>query len=209
MKVDKHADGMGQHFANEAMLEMPQVMDPNARDRKALGQVRPHRFYVLAQSCAEAEQGRRVWRWHPFARRRHHHDAVPFGQQLLTVGIDNALIGRNHTHKAFEQVPQQADVVGPGGQQGITGNHTTPRDAQPHLEPIVVQLLGRTVAIVGKGLETTIPPTAGIATDRQRQGLDDLDRVGGLSVHLRQPLLDGCFHLPEVGGLPREESAVS
>jgi len=44
VKIQKDADSMHQHFANEAMLEMPEIMDTNAGDRKALGQVRPRGF---------------------------------------------------------------------------------------------------------------------------------------------------------------------
>jgi len=44
VKIQKDADSIHQQFANEAMLEMPEIMDMNAGDRKALGQLRPRGF---------------------------------------------------------------------------------------------------------------------------------------------------------------------
>jgi hypothetical protein len=96
----------------------------------------------------------------------------------------------------------------PGGQQGTTRDHPTTGDAQPQLEAIVVQLLGGTVAIIGKGLKTTIAPTAGVPTDRQGQGINDLHRVQRLPTNLGQPLLNSGFDLPEVGRLADKERAL-
>ena len=37
LQIEKHADGMRQHFANQAMLKMPQVMHANALHGEAFG----------------------------------------------------------------------------------------------------------------------------------------------------------------------------
>lgn len=84
----------------------------------------------------------------------------------------------------------------------------TAGDAQPQLEPLVIQRLGRTVAIVCESFKAAIAPTAGIATDRQRQRSDDLYRIGTLATDLRQALLDQRFNMPEIRGLPHGQCSV-
>src|SRR2546425_7513433 len=138
LKIDEHAYSMRQHFPNEAMVEVPKVMNANAGDRKALGQVRSHCFDSLAQPRAKAQQGGRVRRRHPLAGRCHDQHAVPCGQQALAESINKPLVRRNQSRKALNQVVQQPNVMGPGGQQEKANNHPTACDAQPQFEPIVV-----------------------------------------------------------------------
>src|SRR6266478_2646828 len=190
------------------MLEVPQIMDADAGYRKAFGQVRANRFHPLAQPRTELEQGWTVGRRHPFAWRGHHYYAVPFLQPRLAEGVDEAFIGGHETSKAFNQVVQQSDVMGPGREQGKVEDHPRAGDAQPQLEAIVIELFRGTMPIVCPWLETAVPATARVATDRQGQGINDLDRVGGLPTDVSQPLVDGGFHLPEVGGLPHEQRAL-
>ncbi len=90
MKIQKHAHGMLQHFTNQPMLEVPQIMDANACHRKAFGQVRADRLDPLAQPCTELEEEWSVGRGHSFAGRCHHHYPVPVRQQRLAEGVDKA-----------------------------------------------------------------------------------------------------------------------
>ena len=152
------------------MLEVPQIMDADAGYRKAFGQVRANRFHPLAQPRTELEQGWTVGRRHPFAWRGHHYYAVPFLQPRLAEGVDEAFIGGHETSKAFNQVVQQSDVMGPGREQGKVEDHPRAGDAQPQLEAIVIELFRGTMPIVCPWLETAVPATARVATDRQGQG---------------------------------------
>ncbi len=99
-------------------------------------------------------------------------------------------------------------VVGASGQHGVVGNHSRPGEAQPELEPIILQLLSGAVPIVGLGLEAPIPGTAGVGADRQGQGIKRLHGIGGLPPDLGQALVDQRFELPEVGGLAGKLRAV-
>src|SRR5512144_2969020 len=49
---------------------------------------------------------------------------------------------------------------------------------------------------------------AGISTDRQRECVDDLDRVGRLATDHCQAPLNGCFDRPELGRLANEQGTV-
>ncbi len=199
---------MGQDFANEAMVEVPEIVDAKTGHGKAFRQMCAHRFDSLAQPRAELEHGRTVRARHPFAGRRDHHDAVPLGQQRLTEGIDKALIGKDPARKTLDQVIQQPNVMGPGGQQRKVDNHPTTRDAQAQFEAIVIQLFGGTVPVVRPRFETAVPPTVGVATDGQGQSINDLHRVGGVPADLGQPRLNGRFHLPKVGRLADKQRAL-
>lgn len=99
MKIQKDADSMGQDFTNQAMVEVPQIMDANAGDGKAFGQVRSHSFDCLAHPGTEFEQGRTLRRGHAVPRRRHDKDSVPFSEQGEAKGIDKAFVGRDETGK--------------------------------------------------------------------------------------------------------------
>ena len=52
-EIEKHGHSRREHFANKAMLKMPQILDANAGHRKALGQMRAHCFNSLAQTDAD------------------------------------------------------------------------------------------------------------------------------------------------------------
>ena len=206
-ELEKDGHGMREHLPNKAMLKMPPIMDAKAGHRKALGQLRAHGFNALAQTGADLQEGRTMGRRHPFARGGDHEDAMPVRQQSLAKGLDKAFIGGHQPGKPGAQIVQQLEVMGPGGQEGTTGDQPAARDAQPQLEARGVQLLGGTGAISGKRLEAAVAATAGVATDGQGQGIEDLDGVGGLPTDLRQPLRDGGFDLPEGGGLTDKERA--
>ena len=81
-------------------------------------------------------------------------------------------------------------------QKGIIDDHAAARDAQTQFEAIVMQLLGCTIAIIGLWLETTIPAAASVSANRQRQGVNNLNRVGRLATDLGQALLNVSFDLP-------------
>ena len=88
LQIEKHTDGVGQHFTNQTVLEVPQVMHPNARYGKALGEVRTNRFHLLAPAGTRFEQGWLMGRggFHIAALRR---DNVHIGahlQQSLSKG---------------------------------------------------------------------------------------------------------------------------
>jgi hypothetical protein len=101
-------------------------------------------------------------------------DPMSVCQQGLPVGINEASIGGHQSDKASDQVVQQLDVMRAGGQERTGGDHPTTGDAQAQLKAIVVQLLGGTVAIIGQGLEAAVAATAGVATHRQGQRINDL-----------------------------------
>src|SRR5215213_7521511 len=191
------------------MLKMPQIMYPNAGHCKAFCQMRAHGFYSLAHSHTEFQGGRTMGGSHAFAWSCDHEYPMALRQQGLSVGIDKPFICRDQPSKPVNQVVQQLNILRPGGQKGTRGDDPTARDAQTQLESIVVQLLGGTVTIISKRFETPIPSTAGVATDRQGQGINNLDWVQGLSTDLSQPLRDGHFDVPEGGGLPDKQGPVS
>ena len=208
LEVEKDPYGMSQDFADQTMLKMPQIMHAQAGDGKALGQMRAHGFYSLAQTGTELEQRGTMGRGHPFAWGGYDEDTMPLGQQGLAKGIDKAFVGGDQPGKARRPGRPTTGCHEAGGQEGTTGDHPTAGDAQAQLEAIVVQLLGGTVAIIGKRLEAAVAATAGVATDRQGQRINDLHRVSCLPTHLGQPLLNGRFDLPEVSGLPNKQCPV-
>jgi hypothetical protein len=162
----------------------------------------------LAHPGTKLEQGRLVRRGHALTGRRHHKDPMPLGQQSKAKGIEEALVSRDEARKAFDQVIQQAKVMGASRQQGKRGDHPPARDTQAQFEAVVVQLFGGAVPIVRKRFKAAVTPTTGRATDRQRQGVNDLERLCGLSTHAGQARLNRRFHPPQVGGLPNERRAV-
>ena len=83
--------GMGQDFADQAMLKMPQTMHAQASNGEALGQMRAHGFYAFAQTGTELKQLGTVGRGHPFTWSSDDEDALALGQQVLSEGIDKAL----------------------------------------------------------------------------------------------------------------------
>lgn len=133
---------MSQDFANQPMLEGPEVMHANAGHGKALGQVRAHCFDPLAQTGTELKEERTVRRYHALPRRRHHTLSVPVRQDSLTASVEKAFIGRYQPRKALDQVGQQAKVMRSGRQQGTAGDHPAAGNPQAQFEAIVVQLLG-------------------------------------------------------------------
>jgi hypothetical protein len=158
LKIKKDADGMGQDFPNQAMVEVPEVVDANASYGKAFSQVRPHGFDFLAYPGTKLEQGRLVRRGHALTGRRHHEDPMPLGQQSKAKGIDEAFVSRDEARKAFDQVVQQAKVMGASRQQGKRGDHPPARDTQAQFEAVVVQLLGGAVPIVRKRFKAAVTP---------------------------------------------------
>ena len=166
------------------------------------------RFYALAQTGTELKQLGTVGRGHPFTWSGYDKDTVALGQQVLSEGIDKPFVSRDQPDKASDQVVQQLAVMRASGQEGTGGDHPTACDAQPQLEAIVVQLLSGTVAIIGKGLEAAVAATAGVATHRQGQRINDLYRVSSLATDLGQPLLNNSFDLPEVSGLTNKQCPV-
>ena len=52
LEIEKDGHGMREHFANKAMLKMPQIMHPKAGHGKALRQMRAHGFHSLTQAGA-------------------------------------------------------------------------------------------------------------------------------------------------------------
>src|SRR5437867_1314427 len=59
---------MGQDFADQAMLIMPQIADSNPGDRKAFGQLGPDRFDTFADALTGFQQLRMIARSHAGAR---------------------------------------------------------------------------------------------------------------------------------------------
>ena len=55
LDVENNGHGMRQHLADQAMLKMPQVMHTDARDGKTFGEMRSHRFDLLAPLGAGPE----------------------------------------------------------------------------------------------------------------------------------------------------------
>src|SRR5712692_10852649 len=78
LEIEKDGHGMREHFANKAMLKMPQIMHPKAGHGKALRQMRAHGFHSLTQAGASLQQGETMGRGHPFAGSGHHKDTVAF-----------------------------------------------------------------------------------------------------------------------------------
>jgi len=208
LQVEKDPPRMCQDFPNQAMLKMPQIVHPQAGYGKALGQMRAHGFHSLPQAGAGLEQSGTMGGSPPFTRGGHDKDPMTVRQHGLTKGIDEASVRWHQPGKPGDPVVQQLDVMGPGGQERATGDHPTAREAQSQLKAIVVQLLGGTVALISKRLEAAVAATAGVATHGQRQGINDLDGIGGLPTDLGQPLLNGGFDLPEVRGLTDKERAL-
>ena len=70
LQIEEHPHGMRQHFTDEAVLKVPQLMDADASHRKPFGQVGSHGFHALAQPRTGPEQRRTVGGRHAFARGR-------------------------------------------------------------------------------------------------------------------------------------------
>src|SRR5581483_8071722 len=106
-----------------------------------------------------------------------------------------ALVGGGDPLEASHQVPEQLElaVVRARWQERIGDDHARAGDAQAQLEAIVVQLLGRAVAVVGPGLEAAVAPAARVAADGQRQRVDHLRLVLGLPAYPGQTLLNRCI----------------
>ena len=56
VQIEKHPDGVGQHFTDEPMLKVPETMNANAGHSKPFGQVRADRFDYLTQPRTDLEQ---------------------------------------------------------------------------------------------------------------------------------------------------------
>src|SRR5690606_11657663 len=56
--------------------------------------------------------------------------------------------------------------------------------------------------------EAMVALGAGVDADWQGHRVDQLNRIGGLFTDDGQPLLNHCFHLPEVGCLASKEGAL-
>lgn len=80
--------------------------------------------------------------------------------KALSYGIDKAFIGGEHAPKILDQIVEQLDVMGASRQERKMGNHPAASDPQAQLEPIIAQLSGRTVTIIGLLLKAAISPTA-------------------------------------------------
>ena len=137
VKVEKHADGMGQDFANQPMLEVPEVMPAYTGDRKAVRQVRADGFHPLAQARADLQEGGTMGRGHAFAGCGHNEEALPVRQQGLAKRLDKALVGGNPPAQPRDQVLQQLHVVGPGRQEWTPRNPPAAGNPPAQLEAIV------------------------------------------------------------------------
>ena len=118
LEVQKDPYGMGQDFADQAMLKMPQIMHAQASNGEALGQMRAHGFYALAPTGTELKQLGTVGRGHPFTWSSDDEDAMALGQQVLSEGINKPFVSRDQPDKASDQVVQQLDVMRASGQEG-------------------------------------------------------------------------------------------
>src|SRR5215475_16038148 len=158
----KDAHGRCQHFTNEAMLKMPQIVDTNTSHGEALRQVRTHGFNPLTPASADLQEGGTMGRDHPFTRGCDHEDPMPLGQQGLAEGIDEAFVRWDQACKACHQLIQQLKLMGSGGQQRTASDHPRACEAQAQLQPLVVQVLRGTGSRVSPRLETAVPTTAGV-----------------------------------------------
>ena len=102
-----------------------------------------------------------------------------------------------------------SDVVGAGGQQGIVRDHPATGNPQTEVEAIIIALLRCAVSVVSFRPEPAIAGRAGVDTDRQGQHINRLHRILSLTAADDQPLLNGRFDLPEIGGLTHEQAAIS
>ena len=55
-QIQKDANGMREDLANHTMVKVPEVVDANAGNGKAFGQVCPHGFHFFANPGAKLEQ---------------------------------------------------------------------------------------------------------------------------------------------------------
>src|SRR5713226_7688930 len=204
VEIEKHADRVRQHFADHAMLKVPQIAYPNAGDGEPFRQLRADRLNALAPARRSFEQRLRVRGWcHPGTDGRNDRDVMASLQQVLPKGINEAFVGGDEPREALDQGVQVINVVGPCSEQRAMGNHPAAGDPQAQLEAVIVELLGRTVPVVGLQGKAFIPPSAPrVRADRHGQRVNGLDRVGRLPAEMRQALLERSFNLPEVGRLP-------
>jgi len=200
---------MSQYLANQAMLKVPQVTHSDARDSEAFRQMRRHRFNTLADALTGLEQPRRIRRSvHVAALGCDNVNPLALCQQRLAERIQEAFVSWHQSGTAGHQITQQLNVMGSRGQQGKGGDHAAGRDAQTQLEAVVMQLLRRTVTIIGFRLKAAIASAARVDAHRQRQRIDHLNRLAGLSADLGQTVLNSRFHLPQVGRLSHKHRAL-
>ena len=123
-EIQKHGYRMGQHFANQAMLKMPQVVDTNPMHSKAFRQMGPHGLHELAPTGAGLDELCRIQGGlHIFLAGRHHAHALLLGQWLLEGQFDKAFVGGGDPTKVRDQFFQVIDVVGPRCQQREVEDH--------------------------------------------------------------------------------------
>jgi hypothetical protein len=142
LEIETDPYGMREHFANEAMGHVPQLVNAQASDGNPLGQVRAHGFTALAPARADFEHGGTLGRGHSFARGGPDEDALPVRQQGLAKGSATAAVRGPESGQARDPIVQHLNSLGPGRQEGPTGDQPTAGNAQPEREARVGQCLG-------------------------------------------------------------------
>jgi hypothetical protein len=109
---------MSQHFAQQPMLIMPQVVDPEPIHPEALGQMRAHGLNKPAPAGTSLDQLDGIQGGlHIFLAGSHHADALLLCELLLELQINEAFVGRHDPAKAFDQQCQMVDVMGSSRQE--------------------------------------------------------------------------------------------
>ena len=121
---------MSQHFANQTMLIMPQVMDTDPTHPEAFGQMRAHGLNQFAPAGTRFDQlGRMEDSDHIFLAGSHDADALGLCEVLLELERNKAFVGRRDPAKILDQPFQMVDVVGARRQQGEMHDHAAARNA--------------------------------------------------------------------------------
>lgn len=83
---------MSQDFADQAMLEMPEIMNTDLINAKSFGQMRTDGFNQLSDTATKLTQGLRDIREHILSGGSDDLDPVTVKQNSLAIGIDESLV---------------------------------------------------------------------------------------------------------------------
>jgi hypothetical protein len=209
LEIEQDCDGVSENLTNQAMLRMPEIAHPNARDSKALSELRTDRLNNLAPPTTNTQPGAGLGPGHILACWHDALDALPLDIERLAERIPEAFIGRYQACKAFDQRARVIDIVWARQEQRSSRNHPAPADTQTKLEGVVSELFRRAMAVISRFAQAPITLGTCVSADRQRQSINWLCWITILSAHTDEPLLEARFNLPQVGGLPDKERALS
>lgn len=105
-QIEQDGDRMGQDFADEPMLIVPQITHADARHRKAFRQLRTDRVDPLPPARTGRPHLGTMGTAPAVARRCNDDDPVPFGEQGVADGINEACVGGHNTDHALHQIIQ-------------------------------------------------------------------------------------------------------